>query len=318
MYDLIRLGTSCNQKCDFCFNRWEPINKNLKTKEAKRLIKIYSEKMKYLSFTGGEPTIRSDLSKLINYAVQVGIKEVGIQTNAVRLANKNYTKFLVNKGLSYAFVSLHSHKMDISDALAGTPRNFKKTIRGIKNLLNLGVRIRISHVICLQNYKDLTAFVKFIQNMSPKIEIEFSTVLPSPDIRKNKKIIVKLSEMEPYFYDALTYCKKNNIPFIISSCSVPLCYAQGFEEYSTEYTTMANFFNSKEKAINPMNNLPEDLKIYEEDRGMENWEKNKIKSERCMECSLSSFCNGVWINYAQTFGIDELKPVKNRFIAYHF
>jgi len=35
-----------------------------------------------------------------------------------------------------------------------------------------------------------------------------------------------------------------------------------------------------------------------------------VKSKTCKECKYNNRCYGVWKNYADFFGLEELKPVK--------
>ena len=67
----------CNSKCTYC-NVWRDknfLNKTeLSLEKAKQLIKECSEVgVKYIDFTGGEPTLYPFLAEVIEYAKSLGI-----------------------------------------------------------------------------------------------------------------------------------------------------------------------------------------------------------------------------------------------------
>ena len=305
--DLLRLGRVCNEKCLFCFT---PEIKELTTKESMEAIQIFHESgSNTIYFTGGEPTIRKDFLKLVKAAKNIGMKNIKMQTNAVMLSGEKYTKNLANSGLTFAFVSLHSHYKNISETITRVPGSFEKTLLGIRNLLKYNVTVHISHVICSLNYKNLTEFTKFIKSISPKINIEFSFVLPQGETLNNRWVVPKLSEVEPYLHEVMDFHKNNNMWFAISDCSVPLCFIQGYEEHSVEFREMINFLNKKmtgKKTLSKTGQLR-----YRDSWGPFYWMYNKIKDKKCKFCSLEPSCNGVWKDYAKIYGTQEVKPVTN-------
>jgi radical SAM protein with 4Fe4S-binding SPASM domain len=88
----IELTSRCNHKCFFCSCPWEagrdkPINE-LDTLEWKlAMTHLWTYGVTHVSFTGGEPTLRSDLPQLISHAHDVGYT-VGLVTNGHNMTNK--------------------------------------------------------------------------------------------------------------------------------------------------------------------------------------------------------------------------------------
>ncbi|MHA1728874.1 MAG: radical SAM protein, partial [Promethearchaeota archaeon] len=76
----IEITTRCNARCAFC-SMWRPEYQNalknqgreMTTNEIKKIIDDLDKlNITVLSFTGGEPTLRSDIGELIDYATLKG------------------------------------------------------------------------------------------------------------------------------------------------------------------------------------------------------------------------------------------------------
>ena len=213
MYDIIRLTTKCNQNCVFCFNK-NMEDYCLTLDEARGAINELSKiQKKTIIFSGGEPTLRKEIRELISYSRECGFGVIGIQTNGTPLHDIQYLKRLAKGGLNYIYFSLHSDKEDISNEITGMKNGFDKTIKGIKNALLLNIDVELNHVINTKNYEGLLDYVKYINTLSDKIKIEFSSMIPLRDKKINQKLLPKFSQVEPFLKRALDYCIDNKIEF---------------------------------------------------------------------------------------------------------
>lgn len=296
----IELTNECNQNCLFCNRPREKLFR-LSTIEAKKIIDILKKKTTCLIFTGGEPTIRDDLPELIKYAKEVGIERVEIQTNGVRLADKKYLKKLRDVKTDMVNLALHSHIPEISDRLTNTPGSFKKTIKGIKNVIKIHLPIEVAVVITKENYRYLLEYVKFVKaNFGNSIcSISFKFVRPDESAWKNKWVIPKYSEAEPYIYRAFEYCKSNKINF--NTELFPLCYMQGYEEHSIEFMRII-----KNISFNTV--WQGNIFRKESQKFIDNFQ---TKAPQCKICWLKEACPGIRKNYVKIHGNDELFPVFN-------
>jgi len=294
--NLIRLGHNCNQNCVFCTVALDG-ERELTTDEVKsRILLLAKRKAKFITFTGGEPTIRKDLPELIKFAKECGIEKVELQTNGVLLHRRSMVERLVKSGLDVALVSLHSHEEEISEKLTNSKNTFRKTLEGISNLTRLCKNVQISHVINSLNYRYLCEFAEFIHERFPKVSyIYFGFVRPNGNALKNKWIVPKISDIDLDIYKAFNYCKCNGISF--GAEGLPLCYMQGFEEYSVEIWRLLS------KPVFYIGTaLRSDIHHYVQTT-------LKKKDERCRCCSLNDICPGVWKEYADIYGTVELFPV---------
>ncbi len=292
--NLLRLGNKCNEACIFCTVANDN-EKELSSEEAKKAIRQIARHSKTISFTGGEPTTRSDLAELVECAKRAGIKKIELQSNALLLDKKTVLR-LRKAGLSHAFIALHSHKRETSEALVGRKNSFGKTVSGIKNLLSAGIPTTISHVINSLNYTQLTGFSKFVEANFPGINsIYFGLVRPNGRCAENAWLSVRLTELQPCLARALEYCNSKKIFFEIEG--IPLCHTIGFEENNVE-----------------SRRLMEEPVVYIGSSGTkQNIHRKylaavKAKGRQCSLCYLDRLCCGVWKEYAALHGTFELFP----------
>jgi len=135
MPDMLQIDVThrCNLRCKMC-NIWACPRKEFSTSEIKRLIdEAYHWGIGELYLVGGEPTVRSDILKIINYAGKRGIKTI-ITTNGVLLSEKKFAEKIVASSLNYLSFSLDGANAKTHDCLRGKGV-FNKVIRAI-NLVN--------------------------------------------------------------------------------------------------------------------------------------------------------------------------------------
>ena len=303
--------SACNENCLFCTRKGDsPPLRTLTTQECKeKIAKAAKEGYTDLEFDGGEPTLREDLPQLIRFGEEVGFRKIIILTNGVKFSEKNFSRKIVSafrQAKPVFCVSLHSHQKEISEYLVQTPDTFEKTLKGIKNLLNLKAKVVLYHIITKQNYQKLAEFVEFVNFHFPQIkDITFSFIYPAGAALKNKQIFPKLSKVEPFLLRAFKLCEKKNIFFNLTSCGmVPLCFLKGYEHYLVVQQILDQPQNVK--IVDPANEDQYQL-------ATENFhQQTKIKSVQCKSCLLNKFCAGLWKFYVGLYGLNELRPIKDK------
>ena len=153
---------NCNQKCVHCYAADQKCaeEKELSTDEWKSVIKILrKEKISQVTFTGGEPTMRSDTPELIHEARWFITR---LNTNGVNLTEE-YCQKLREAELDNLQVTFYSCDEEIHYKLVGAP-NYQKTLSGIKNALNAGINMSINTPICRLN-KDYKKTLEFLHDI---------------------------------------------------------------------------------------------------------------------------------------------------------
>ena len=126
----------CNNDCAHCYNARERDFPELGTEQWVKVIdQLWALGVPHIVFTGGEPTLRNDLPDLIRHAETNG-QITGLNTNARRLADKEYVKELLDAGLDHVQITVESCNEQIHDEMVRAKGAFKQTIQGLKNALN--------------------------------------------------------------------------------------------------------------------------------------------------------------------------------------
>ena len=159
----------CNQKCIFCYAAGQEMakTKELTTQEWKCAIdRLEKARVPMVTFTGGEPTQRTDIAELVGYAKRMVTR---LNTNGV-----NLTPLLVQQlkkaGLDSLQVTLYSHDETVHNALVGGEHHVE-TIQGIRNAVAAGLDISINTPLCRKN-ADYAKTLEFIHSLG----VRFVTV----------------------------------------------------------------------------------------------------------------------------------------------
>jgi MoaA/NifB/PqqE/SkfB family radical SAM enzyme len=149
----------CNQKCIFCYAAGQEMGKvkELTTEEWKRAIdRLDAARVPMVTFTGGEPTQRADITELVGYAKRMVTR---LNTNGVNLTPE-LVQQLKEAGLDSLQVTLYSHDEDIHNALVGS-KHHTDTIQGIRNAVAAGLDISVNTPLCKKNadYEETLAFI---------------------------------------------------------------------------------------------------------------------------------------------------------------
>lgn len=162
----IAVTYKCQNRCTFCYadapRRGQDVPE-MSTAEVKRIIdRIYDEAhCPTVSFTGGEPTLRTDLAELIGYAKGKGMR-VNLITNGLRCADADYVAELAAAGLDSAQVSLEGSSAEIHDAVTQHPGAWKRSVAAVHNLRAAHIHTHTNTTICGGNREHLLDLVDFI------------------------------------------------------------------------------------------------------------------------------------------------------------
>lgn len=281
--DIIRVNFHCNQACRFCF-----VSTHLPAADdtvVERAIDEASAAGRRITLSGGEPTLHPRLAALVSRAARKSREPVRLQTNAIRLADTEYTRTLVEAGVREAFVSLHGSTAAIADAVTSAPGTYVKTVAGIDALVGAGVLVVLNFVVCESNQADLPDYVTFVASRWPGVRLNVSFVAPSTDVvPRDRALIPRYSDAMPFLARALAAAAERDVQVVglESMCGVPLCLVPG---------DLSHYRN--------LPKLPAGLDAGEFQR-----------AAACATCDLRDRCHGVRRGYAELHGTDELVGVR--------
>jgi len=288
---IVRINFHCNQACDFCF-----VSRELPAIDheiVEREIRDVAARGATLELSGGEPTLNPRVVEYLRFAREVGVRDLELQTNAIKMADPAFAAELVAAGLTRAFVSLHGTTAAVCDRVTAAPGTFVRTVAGIQNLLAGGVAVRINFVLCGYNVAELPTLPAFIRDVlcaglpDAKVDANFSFVAASTDnVPRDTKLIPRFSDVAWALEAAHTAALERGLVWtgFESKCGVPACYLPlGLRE--------AHFAH--------------DLPDEERARAT-----GFTKAPACATCELDRRCYGIRTTYAEMYGVDELRPIR--------
>jgi len=242
-----------------------------------------------ITFSGGEPTIHRELPSLIEYASKKRGLEVWLQTNAIRLAKREFVENLLDAGLNLAFISFHSHLPEISDSMTRAPRTHQKTVAGIESALATNMPIILNCVVERRNYSTLGAHAQYLIDTFVKRyprnlikQVIYSHPNEYHSIEEWRENVVPLDELGPHLGEAVHKLLSEQVPVqAIGTCGFPPCLLQEFPEL--------------QRKLNYSEQATEDT-------------SGRFFVPVCFTCSRQSSCLGVRKEYASVYGDRGISP----------
>jgi radical SAM protein with 4Fe4S-binding SPASM domain len=131
----LALTYRCNNNCYFCYTGGPRQMDELDTKQWKKVIdKLWDSGVPQIVFTGGEPTLRSDLVELVESSQEF---VTGLVTNGRKLAS--IAGALYKASLDYVQVSWESHLPEVHDRMVGVSGAWQETSSGLQAALKAGL-----------------------------------------------------------------------------------------------------------------------------------------------------------------------------------
>lgn len=289
----IDIGFSCNNNCVFCVNtRNNSKNLDLPFDEVKNMISEVRNFFDGIIFNGGEPTIRDDIVKLVQFAKKLRFKAIMMISNGRMFSYDGLCKSLIKAGLNLVFITLQATTEQLHDTQTSVEGSFTQTINGIKKLKKYGIRVHTNTVINSLNYKDLSRFPFLLS----KLGVDFSKLSHMRimgNAEKNRDLLsVRMMDVVPYVKLAAKNFRKLKMDFIIQE--IPSCVMRSYIKYVRKGSKMPPIEDTQSQA----------------DRFKKKYYRGgNIKRKECMKCIFYNDCLGPWQEYIKYFGWDEFKPI---------
>jgi len=196
------LTNRCNKKCYYC-NIYNIKSRELTTKQIFKIIdQLKDLGCERIGFTGGEPLLRRDIGKILNYCKKKNIF-TGIVTNAVLLPRRIKE---IRK------VDLLQFSLDGKKEINDKHRYkgaFDDTIEGIKLAKKYGIRTWITCVLAKDNLNQVDYMLEIAKKYNTKIFFQ-----PIVDYRlcglNSKKLLPKASDFRKTIGYIMELKKKGN------------------------------------------------------------------------------------------------------------
>lgn len=298
----VKVGYLCNNNCLFCVQAHNKDKRKEKTSDQLiQILKKSRPKFEAVVFTGGEVTIRPDVVDLVREARDLGYSRIHIQSNGKRFYYKDFCRDMRDAGANEFGLALHGHTPELHDYLTRSSGSFKATLRGIKNLTDMGLDVITNTVITKSNYRHLPDIARLLIGAGVR-QYQFAFVHVVGNARKYAPSVVpRKTLVMPYAHEGLELgiLKKVNC----MTEAIPYCFMKGYEQYIAETIIPRTMIFDADRVI--------------EDYKQERLTQGKLKGPPCKECIKCRDCEGPWREYPEMFGWDEFKPVRADSLCAH-
>lgn len=216
----------CNLNCIHCHqNSGEADEKELTTKEAFTVIKKMGKAgISILTFSGGEPLVRSDIYDAIKYADDSGML-CTIASNGT-LMTKQVVDKLKRSGAKRVEIGLDGCNAETHDFLRNSPGSFEATIQGIKNCVNVGFdETCATMTLHSKNVHELRDTVELAEKLGVT-RFYLNRLIPAG----RGKEVINLDVTNHEKIDALEFIYKKFYDSVLNGAGIQ-CYSRGMTYY---------------------------------------------------------------------------------------
>jgi len=161
-YLTFECAARCNMNCKFCFSYWRDQPFELSTGEAKKSLQFLKEKgLEAINFTGGEPLLRKDIIRLIDFAKELGLTTI-LTTNGLLLKEKLPK---LAESLDFIGLPLDSSDSKIHNSMRTSNIDHHKLVLELIDIIHEKyprLSIKINTVVTVQN-KNLTGIGNLVK-----------------------------------------------------------------------------------------------------------------------------------------------------------
>lgn len=293
-------GFSCNEHCSFCIdlNKRDIPDKST-TQIVEELVRAKAKGVDYLELIGGEATIRGDFFPILSTAKKLGFKDIVIVTNGRMFSIPEFTKKVVDIGISDLVFSVHGHNAKLHDEMVATPGAFAEMVEGMRLLREHGFKRMFGNCTVTQkNMKHLPDIGRFfLEKGIHHVEFIFIDPTYGGGYSNFDQLVPRISEAAPYMRQTLELGRAGGT-HDWTVRYVPLCY---FPEYLDQVSEVreVELFHTRHWAPDFQN----------QDVGASRPNVSRAKTARCEGCALYSKCEGIWKEYVKRYGDEELTPL---------
>jgi radical SAM protein with 4Fe4S-binding SPASM domain len=174
----------CNLRCYFCYQKHQPkaCRNELSLSAWSSLFRQLADAGGlYLTLTGGEPFMRSDIIAIVAAARECGFA-VSIITNGT-LVTRRIARALAAQGIVDVGVSLHAAHGALHDRLTGNPGSFSAALRSIRILRECGIAVIVKHTVSAANFGQYRAIRDLTEKNDWLFECDSFVVPAAPERR---------------------------------------------------------------------------------------------------------------------------------------
>jgi MoaA/NifB/PqqE/SkfB family radical SAM enzyme len=302
----IQLGHLCNNRCVFCssglITSFRLVGQEAPDPAMRQLEAGRQRGATKVTFVGGEPTLQRDFPRFVELARRLGYREIVVFTNGVRTHQREYLRALVAGGPLTFRISIQGGDEATHDRVTGRVGSFQRIIDGMALMNELGQKITCNACLNVSSYRSVAGYPALAKRFGIQ-SVHLDQINPleigNQPPGHLEKILVAYSEQAPHLERMLSSFDRLLGPdYDISLGNLPYCVMPDWAH---------RIHHAGEPTLVVQANLdgpaPEGHDKYERKT------KLKLKPESCASCAFDPVCTGVFNEYAELIGTDELVPV---------
>jgi Fe-coproporphyrin III synthase len=238
----------CNAKCGTCFY-WQNLNQkgDLTFEEIEKMTE-HMPPFRSLLLSGGEPTLRKDLVKVVGLFVKNnGIQTLSMPTNGLipPLVTQATEGFLgLDSQLTVTVAVSIDGPGQTHDEIRGVPGNYEKAIQSLEKLIQLREKhpdrlgVNVTSVVCSRNLKEIPEFAEYLFK-TYNLDMHNLVLIRGEPMIENLLLSDKkaIQEFQKFHYDLLWRYHERRTAQGRSSSSVPgRLWERGFNLESQDIT----------------------------------------------------------------------------------
>jgi radical SAM protein with 4Fe4S-binding SPASM domain len=321
----IALTYRCNLSCGFCYagcgvgalpEGWNE-DRAMSDDQVCRVLEIihHDAHCPSVSFTGGEPTLRPGLPRLVRHAKALGLK-VNLISNGQHLDERR-TGDLAEAGLDSAQLSLEGPDAEIHDAQVQRPGAFERLWEAVERLRAHGVRVHTNTTITRRNLAHSAAIVDLVADRG-LTRLTMNLVIPCGTAGVDPGVGVPYSEIgghvlrlrdraeargvELVWYSPLPLCLFNTVAHGLGNrgCAA----ADGLLHVSPAGDVLPCSSFSHGESLG--NLLREPFEVIWQSRAARFFRAKEMMPPGCRGCPEAPVCQGACVLYWREVGLAEL------------
>lgn len=319
----VALTHRCQLRCRFCYGRCSPDPEArglspspMTTAEVSRVLRIirHEAEVPSVSFTGGEPTLRSDLPELIAEAKALDLR-VNLITNGTRIDHA-YARRLASAGLDSAQVSLEGVSAPTHDRLTGGPGSFERTCQAVLHLADAGLPVHTNTTLTAFNLDDCRQMPAWVRRRLGRDRFSMNLVIPTGRAAGDQEQLVRYHEVGPILESVLAASQRAGVEFMWYS-PTPLCLFNPIRRGLGNKGCAACdglLSVAPDGAVLPCSSCPDPVGNLLRQEFAAIWQSPKARAYRekrfappgCRACEHFAVCHGACPLYWQSLGLAEL------------
>jgi MoaA/NifB/PqqE/SkfB family radical SAM enzyme len=289
----LKVGFACNNRCVFCAQGDKrERNPRVPYDDLVARMRAAYRPGRGLVLTGGEPTIRKDILRLVAAARATGYRDIQIQTNGRALAYQELVDQLVAAGVTELSPALHGPSAAVHDALTRAPGSFDQSAAGIGNAVRSAARVVTNTVVVGPNLAHLEATVGVLADLGVK-RAQLAMVHPVGSAALCPgDLVPRIAEAAPVVAEAVRAGRGMGVQVVVEA--MPLCFFRGLEDAVVEARI-------PDTTVVDLDGELFDFSAWRRESG-------KAKGPPCRTCARADLCEGPWREYAERDGWDGYVP----------